>query len=320
MWAHTLTGPGRLAATEVDDLTAADLRPGEILARFEAGAICGSDLPSFLGVENQLVPGSHGQPGYSLHEVVGEVVATESEAVAVGARVVGWAERHRGLAEYFVARADAVLELDDSLSPAQATVIQPLCTVLYALDRLGDVAGRRAAVIGQGPIGLLFSHGLKSRGAAHVTGVDRVDRRAVAGDFGVDESIWDSSSRWAPSLGGAPRPEIVIEAVGHQAGTLNDAVEAVAPGGTVLAFGVPDETHYAFAFMQFFRRNATLIGGVTEDRTRSLAQARDYLQRHPGLLEPYITDVFPVTEAQAAFELAVQPAAGRLKIVLELAA
>jgi threonine dehydrogenase-like Zn-dependent dehydrogenase len=112
----------------------------------------------------------------------------------------------------------------------------------------------------------------------------------------------------------------VIEAVGHQAGTLNDAVEAVAPGGTVLAFGVPDETHYAFAFMQFFRKNATLTGGVTEDRTRSLAQARDYLKRHPELLEPYITDVFPVAEAQAAFELAVQPAAGRLKIVLELAA
>ena len=231
--------------------------------------------------------------------------------------MVGWADGHRGLAEYFVARGDSVLQIDDSLSPAQATVIQPLCTVLYAVDRLGDVAGRRAAVIGQGPIGFLFSHALKARGAAHVTGVDRIDRREAAGAFGVDECVWDTSSRWAESLERDARPDIVVEAVGHQAATLNDAVAALAQQGTLLAFGVPDETHYAFAFAQFFRKNATLIGGITEDRTRSLGQARDYLRRYPELLEPYITDVFPVAEAQAAFELAVQPAAGRMKIVLE---
>ena len=35
------------------------------------------------------------------------------------------------------------------------------------------------------------------------------------------------------------------------------------------------------------------------------------------MLDAYITIVFPVAEAQAAFELAVKPTAGRLKVVLE---
>ncbi len=315
MWAHKLTGPGRLEAVEIDE--PGDPRPGQVVARFEAGGICGSDLPSFLGVKDLMVGHSHGAPGYPLHELVGEVVASAADDIPVGARVVGWADAHRGLSEYFAAPGDAVLVLDDALPSPRATVIQPLCTVLYALDRLGDVSGARAAVIGQGSIGLLFTHALKARGAAHVTGVDPIDRRDVADAFGVDESVWDTSSRWSAELADDRRPEIVIEAVGHQPATLEDAVKAVAPGGTVLAFGVPDESHYAFPFARFFRKDATLIAGVTRDRRRSLANARDYLVRYESMLDTYVTDVFPVAQAQAAFELAVKPTAGRLKVVLE---
>jgi threonine dehydrogenase-like Zn-dependent dehydrogenase len=105
-------------------------------------------------------------------------------------------------------------------------------------------------------------------------------------------------------------------AVGHLAATLVDGVVGVAHGGTVLGFGVPDETHYAFPFAAFFRKDGTLIGGVTRDRRASLAAARDYLREHEGMLDAYITNVLPVEEAQAAFELAVKPTAGRLKVVL----
>jgi threonine dehydrogenase-like Zn-dependent dehydrogenase len=139
----------------------------------------------------------------------------------------------------------------------------------------------------------------------------------VAQAFGVDAMEWSTSSQWAASLEDGARPDLVVEAVGHQAGTLEDAVEAVAHGGTVLAFGVPDDTHYAFPFARFFRKNATLLAGVTQDRANALATARDYLVEHREMLDAYVTNVFPVAEAQAAFELAVKPTAGRLKVVLE---
>ena len=315
MWAHRLIAPGRLEAVEADE--PGEPRLGRVVVRFKAGGICGSDLPSFLGARDLMVGASRGKPGYPLHEVVGEVEASAADDLPVGARVVGWAEGHLGLAEKIAARSDQVTAIDDELSATHATVIQPLCTVLYAVRRLGDVRGARVAVIGQGSIGLLFSHVLKAAGAGHVTGVDPIDRRDVADAFGVDAMEWSTSSQWAASLGDVARPDIVVEAVGHQAGTLEDAVEAVAHGGTVLAFGVPDETHYAFPFARFFRKDATLLAGVTQDRRRSLAAARDYLVEHREILDPYVTDVFPVAEAQAAFELAVKPTAGRLKVVLE---
>ena len=151
VWAHRLIAPGRLEAVEVDE--PGEPRAGRVVARFEAGGICGSDLPSFLGARDLLVGASHGEPGYPMHELVGVVEASAAEDLPVGTRVVGWAERHLGLAERFVARADQVCAIGDELPPVRATVIQPLCTVLYAVRRLGDVSGARVAVIRAGSIG-----------------------------------------------------------------------------------------------------------------------------------------------------------------------
>jgi L-iditol 2-dehydrogenase len=312
MWAYKITAPGRL---ERVDVPLPEQGPGRVLVRLHAGGICGSDLPSFLGRRNPFVD-FLGEPGYPLHEVVGEVVTGELDA---GTRIVGWAEGHHGLAEYFIARTDAIVALEDSeLTDVEATVIQPLCTVLHQLDCVPDIAGRRVAVIGQGPIGLLFSHALKARGASWVTGVDRVDRSDVAAAFGVDEPVWDDAAAWASALGEAERPELVVEAVGHHAGPLEAAIDALADGGTVLAFGVPDESHYAFPFTAFFRKHATLLAGAATDRARALAGARDYLHEHRGLLAPYVTNVVPIERAQEAFETAVSPVAGRLKVVLRV--
>jgi threonine dehydrogenase-like Zn-dependent dehydrogenase len=306
MWAYAITGPGQFERVEAP---MPEPEPGRVLARLRAGGICGSDVPSFHGTRNTFVDG-YGEPGYPLHEVVGEVVKGD---LPEGTRIVGWAEGHYGLAEYYVARVDASLELDDELTDEEATVVQPLCTVLAQVDRLPDPRGKRAAVIGLGSIGLLFAHVLNARGAT-VTGIDRVDRRDQADAFGLAETIWDD----APKLPDGAF-DIVVEAVGHHAATVETGVKALAEHGTLLAFGVPDQSHYAFPFLAFFRKHGTLIAGAATDRANELAKAREYLKAHKGLLQPYITDVFDVHDAQQAFELASAASSGRLKIVLTVA-
>src|SRR5690349_14735340 len=180
MWAYVLTAPGRLERVEAPVPVPGD---GQRLVRLLAGGICGSDLPFFRGRRSRDFIDHTGEPGFPLHEVVG--IAADD-----GTRVVGWAAGHRGLAEQFAVDADNGIAVDADLADVQATVLQPLATVLYAANRLGDVRGARAAVIGLGSIGLLFAHVLAGRGA-HVTGIDRVDRRAVAGTFGLKETLWD---------------------------------------------------------------------------------------------------------------------------------
>jgi L-iditol 2-dehydrogenase len=312
MWAYCVEGPARLARVEVPAPQADDLAPGEVILRLLAAGICGSDIPRWQG---KIKP-HEGGVGFPLHELCGEIVASRHPDLRPGQRVVGMAKGSRGFSEYVRNPGDYLRPVEVDLPSSTVTVIQPVATVINALDRVPPAAGRPVAVIGQGPLGILFSQVLKARGASRVTGVDRVERTDVAADFGVDDAVWSSSEVWARNLADADRPDLCIEAVGHQHGTLNDAIEACAPNGHIFAFGVPDDSHYALAFERLFRRGLTLAAAVTADYQRFLAEAQRHVEDHPVLRERYITDRVGIADAQGAFELYSRPAKGRLKVVL----
>jgi L-iditol 2-dehydrogenase len=188
--------------------------------------------------------------------------------------------------------------------------------VLYAVERLPEITGATVAVVGLGPIGLLFSHVLARRGADRIIGVDRVSRQDLGPAFGLDEVVHAASDSWAGSVTDAMRPQVVIEAIGHQTATLNHLVTAVAWGGTIYYFGIPDEPSYPFDMSGFLRKNLSMKAGVARDRRRLLTEADLYLRQNPGLAEAYVTHVLDFDDVQRAFETACTPAPGQVKVVL----
>src|SRR4051812_49583502 len=144
MWAYAITAPGRLERVEAQ---LPEPAAGQVLVRLQAGAICGTDLPSFRGWPDQFVSGL-GKPGYPLHEAVGEVVAGELPA---GTRVVGWAFAHRGLAEYFLARVDNLLVLDDELDAGRRPSSNPRAPCRTRSTPSGPGHPRRPPGSGPGP-------------------------------------------------------------------------------------------------------------------------------------------------------------------------
>jgi threonine dehydrogenase-like Zn-dependent dehydrogenase len=171
-------------------------------------------------------------------------------------------------------------------------------------------------VLGLGSIGLLFAWALRRRGAATVVGVDPVDRTAHAAAFGLDEVLVTGSRAWAESLGAGDRPDVVVEAVGHQTATVADAVAAVADGGTVYCFGIPVHEAYPIDVYALVRRNLRIMGGITRDRRAMLGRALAELREFPRVADELVTDVYPVAGASAAFAAACTPGEGRLKTVL----
>ncbi|VEG53707.1 theronine dehydrogenase-like Zn-dependent dehydrogenase [Mycolicibacterium aurum] len=320
MWSYRLVAPYTFERTDVLPRSPESLQDGEVLLRFLAAGICGSDIPGFRGVKGRVRgdTGAHAaeKDGFPIHEVVGEVIASRHTAHTRGDRVVGWASGFDGLMEEVVSDGDGLAPFDTSLSPAHAVALQPLACVLYAAEHLPDPAGRHVAVLGQGSIGLLFSYVVKTMGAAHVTGVDPIDRADVGPSFGVDTSVRATSDRWVGRLLPDAKPDIVIEAVGHQVATLSHAVEAAAFGGTVFYFGVPDDDSYPISMRTMLRNNLTLKSGVTMDRRRVLEKADAFAQAHPGLLDRYLTHTFGIGDVQAAFDLASRPVPGRIKIAI----
>lgn len=321
MWAYSLVAPGRFENVDATTLTESDVPEGHVLLRALVGGVCGSDLPAFRGVRHHDPRDTGGPaafvPGLPLHEILGEVLVSRHPAHSVGDRVVGWASRFDGIAEFVVSDGEGLVSYDPRFTPAEAITIQPLACVIYAVEKIAPVPGQRVAVLGQGPIGLLFSHVLNSAGAV-VTAVDRVDRSNVADIFGVSETVTTMTSRWANALDDASRYPVIVEAVGHQIGTLSDALTAVAAGGQVQYFGVPDDPIYPISMQQMYRKNITLRSGATTGKRRVLNLANDYLIAHDELRTNYVTGVYPVDQVQQAFEAAILPKVGQFKIALDM--
>lgn len=320
MWSYRLIAPYTFERTDIPETSPESLADRQVLLRFRAAGVCGSDLPPFRGVRGKIA-GDSGRsaaelPGFPIHEVVGEVIASRHRSHGIGDCVVGWASGFDGLMEYVVADGDGLAPYDPALSPAHAVALQPLACVLYAAEQLPRLRGLHVAVIGQGSIGLLFSYVAKAFGARRVTGVDPVDRAAVATEFGVDNVVRATSDRWVSHLDPGDRPDVVVEAVGHQVATLGHAIEAAAPGGTVYYFGVPDDDSYPISIRTMLRNNLTLKSGVTLDRRRVLTAAHEFVRQHPDLLPAYVTHTFGIDDVQAAFDLACRPAPGRIKIAI----
>lgn len=320
MWAHRLVAPYTFERMSVPAKTSDDLGDGQLLLRFMAAGVCGSDLPPFQGVRGK-IPGDCGaraaeMVGFPVHEVVGEVLATRHPDHRVGDHVVGWASGFDGLMARVVSDGTGLAPYDPALTPQLAIGLQPLACVLYAVEQLPDLSGRHVAIIGQGSIGLLFSYVAKAAGAAHVTGIDPVDRSDVAAAFGVDTMIRATSDRWVSHLSATEKPDIVVEAVGHQVATLGHAIEAAAFGGTILYFGVADDDSYPVSIRTMLRNNLTLKSGVTLERRRVLGRADEFARRHPDLLSSYLTHTFKIDEVQDAFELAGRPSPERIKIAI----
>jgi threonine dehydrogenase-like Zn-dependent dehydrogenase len=320
MWSYRLIAPYTFERTELPATSPDSLIDGQVLVKSVALGICGSDLPAFRGVRGKL-PGDDGvsaaeKDGFPMHEIVGDVVASRHPAHQPGDRVVGWASGFDGLMELVVTDGSGLAAYDPSLAPPFAVCLQPLACVLHAVEKLPPLTGRHVAVIGQGATGLLFSYVAKSAGAPHITGVDPINRTEIGTLFGVDSVVCATSDRWVSRLAAAERPDVVIEAVGHQSATLNHAVAATAPGGTVFYFGVPDDESYPINMWTMLRNDLTLKSGETRDRQRMLNAANDFARDHPELLSNYLTHTFHIDDVQAAFDLACRPDSSRIKIAL----
>lgn len=295
---------------------------GQILVRLERVVLCGSDIPKFVGLWRGL---SYPLPvGMPIHECVGTVTDSRSPRFHAGDRVVAVPQGDQGLAEYYVAAAAKAVHIPAVLADTDVNLlIQPLSTVVCGVDRLGDVAGRSAAVVGLGPIGLLTTWLLCQRGA-QVVGIDPLAWRcAAARHLGAARTHDVHSGRVlevATQREAWQAADICVEAVGQQTRTINDCLSLVRHQGQVLALGVPLEPVYAFDYMRFFRANLELIASVTPPDESYMERAAELLTGHEQELAFLLTHRFGPDPADvgAAFTLYETRSTGEpLKIVID---
>lgn len=316
---------------------------GEVKIKMERGCLCGSDSPLFNYDLNELFDEADRNPeirrsvpfvdtrsdpyplkvGQSIHECLGTVVESTSPRFKEGDFVLALPNAQDGLVEYMVAKADRAIHLPkDAVSKEEILMTQPLGTVVWACQKLGNLLDLDIVVAGQGPMGLLFSHMLANLGAKSVIALDRIDERLeVSKRMHATHTV--NIDRQDPveairEITGGKMADVCIEVVGHQMETINTCMQYVRRLGTIVCFGVPDHVNYqGFSYQEFFRQNLSLIASVGPDVVPNFSLARDLIAQGRMDVSPIVTHTLPFSDIQNGFELFVDRKDGAIKVVLD---
>jgi threonine dehydrogenase-like Zn-dependent dehydrogenase len=199
---------------------------------------------------------------------------------------------------------------------------QPLATVLRALSRTRPVIGERCAVVGQGPIGLMFTYLLQRMGASQIIAIDVVPWRLDwAKRLGATHTVQASGSEAIVAvreLTAGALVDLCVEAAGATESILTAAYMPRWQGRLCL-FGVPDHDLEPFPWFDV-TNNETDIFLSRGPHWVAHAQTAVDMVAGDAALRDLVTPRLPWDDAPRAFEMYAHPAdhPGTLKVVLEL--
>jgi threonine dehydrogenase-like Zn-dependent dehydrogenase len=338
--AGQIVAPRLIKVIDVDEPQISE--PGHVKIQMERACLCGSDMPFWNYDHNAIVEEglrnpalqrlpfidyNEGDPypmrvGQSIHECLGTVVESSSDRFKEGDFVLALPEVHTGLCEYMCAPEERTIHLPREGVPSeQILMTQPLGTVIWAVQKLGNIIDQDAVVVGQGPMGLMFTHMLSNLGCRNVIALDKLDYRLEAAKkmrathtINVDQEDAEAAVR---EITGGKMADLVVEAVGHQTETINGCMKLIRRMGTLLCFGVPDDVQYPFDYGSFFRSNLSMIASVGPDVIPNFSLARDMISQGRINMEPLVTHVLPFEEIQRGYELFVDRLDGAIKVVID---
>src|SRR6267154_1184827 len=328
---------------EIADQPKPTPQPDEVLIQVAACGICGSDVHGYDGSAGRRIP-----PIVMGHEAAGQIAAVGSgvTGLAEGDRVTfdstiycgdcGYCKRgevnlcdHRqvlgvscgdysragAFAEFVAVPARVVYKLPESISFAEAAMLEAVAVAIHGVSLAKISAESTALVVGAGTIGVLTLQALRAAGCKRVL-VSEVDatRLKMAKELGAEDVLLACAEVVAQILQrtGGVGVDVAIEAVGRNE-TVNSVIASVRKGGTVVLVGniSPEVT---LPLQKVVTRQIRLQG--------SCASAGEYPEAIALMasgairVKPLITAIAPLAEGPAWFERLYAREPNLLKVVL----
>ena len=320
MRAMQVTGPRRIELVEVAKPSPAH---GQVLVRLEALSICGTDMMLYRHPQpEESYPLATGVP---CHECAGTIVESQTPDWPEGQRVIYLpALNLDGGAEFVAASPEDLVALPDDGNLGEWLMCQPWGTVLYSLERVGSVIGKRVVVLGQGCIGLLFTATLRRMGASQIITTDLLERRLdVSRTLGADLAVNPLEEDPVEAVNEATKgqgADLVIEACGNP-DAFAQGIQMAKMYGNLVLFGLPEEKQVPFDYFTAACKQLTLTGTVSatcEAPAPPIRSAVELKRRSESDLSWLLTHRLPLSEVQQAYELYADRSDGLLKVVLDV--
>lgn len=344
MKAQVLTGIGQMEMQEVDDpVISGDT---DVLLKIEMVGVCGSDMQYYetgkigrMVVEYPFIIGhecsaSVKAVGSAVTGVkVGDPVVVDPAEVChkcdqclMGrdntcrtVRFLGAPGEGGGcLCEYLVMAEECCLPTKGAITLDQAALCEPFSIGVYAVERGTMPLEAKIGILGTGPIGLSVLAAAKAENASKIYVTDKIDTRLEAAKgLGVDwtgnpdkDDIVNSVSALEP-LG----LDVVFECCGQQ-DAVDQALEVVRPGGTIVLVGTPRKDRVCFD-VDKFRRKEVEVRYIRRQR-HCVQKAMDLIAGRQVDIDFLITHRYPLAETKKAFELVGAYGDGVIKAMIEV--
>src|SRR5712691_10665534 len=332
----------------VEEVPVPELAAGEVLIKVAACGICGTDIKKIF---HAYVP----PPQILGHEVAGTVVATGPGVTKwkLSDRVMsfhhipygkcfycerrlfsqckqykttgltgGFTPNGGGFAEYVKAMPwvaeRGIVALPDNVTFEEATFIEPINTILKAVQKARVAAGETVLIAGCGPIGLQLLMVANLEGAKLYTSDPMAVRRAKSLTLGALEAFDPSDGKLVEQIQtrtDGRGADAVLVAVAHPAVVI-DALAAARPGGRVLLFAANDPvTKIEFPAAAVGIDEKEILGSYNAAADIQDAAADLVLKKKLPVMQ-IVTHRFPLARIQDGLELAAKPTAESLKILI----
>ncbi|ODN76667.1 chlorophyll synthesis pathway protein BchC, variant [Cryptococcus amylolentus CBS 6039] len=306
-----------------------EINDNEVLLKVDICGVCGTDQHIHEGefiAKFPLIPG---------HEAVGKVVSMGKNVTGfeIGDRVAAdvgetcshchycrkgtelfcenfnpaGVARDGGFADYIKYNFAKCYKIKN-LTDEEATLLEPASCAIHGMDKLQMPFGAKVLLIGAGPTGLILAQLMRLGGASHVTiaankGLKMdLARKVDAADSYIDLDRNDAANQWAQIKKDNPYGfDVVAECTGVES-IVNDAINYVTRGGTLLVYGVyADKARVPdWSPTDIFVNEKRIIGSFSQ--TYCFPRAIDLLDSGKIRTTGMVTDVFKLADYQAALD------------------
>jgi L-iditol 2-dehydrogenase len=332
----------------VEEVPVPEVRDGEVLIKVAACGICGTDIKKIF--QRYVEP-----PQILGHELAGTVVAvgrgvtkwmpgdrvmsfhhtpcgrcfycekrlfSQCKQYKTTGLTAGFTPNGGGFAQYVKAMPwvaeRGIVALPDNVTFEEATFIEPINTIVKAVQKARITAGETVLILGCGPIGLqlLMVSNLESPNLYTSDPISQ--RRQKSLTLGALESFDPTSGKLLEEIRARTDgrgADAVLVAVAHPS-VVTDALAAARPGGRVLLFAANDPvTKIEFPAAAVGIDEKEILGSYSAAVDIQESAADLVLGKKLPVMQ-IVTHRFPLDRIQEGLELAARPTAESLKILI----
>ena len=337
------------SVVEIEEVPTPAIGPGEILIRVEACGICHTDLkkiehnllapPRIFGHETAGVVAAVGsavkqyRPGdrvvafhhipcmdcfYCRHELYAQCPVYKKVGITAGFEAAGG-----GFAQY-VRAMDWIVErgvekIPEGVSFERATLVEPLNTCLKAVTQAAPQPDEFVVVLGQGPIGLMFTM-LVRRTGARVAATDTIAGRLAVStrcgaEFAWDPQVVDVAAE-VKRLTGGRGADFVVVAVSAP-GIVEQAIACSRPGARILLFAQTSSVERIEASGADICVGERTIFGCYSASVDLQKESARLVFGDELPVDELISHRLPLVKICSGIDLALHPGSNSLKIIVQ---